>query len=47
MIQEPEIKLWTAKRRAGLTKQIMKSQTTAAQAASEHDLTASETQKVD
>ncbi|MDR9497980.1 MAG: DUF1153 domain-containing protein [Hydrogenovibrio sp.] len=45
MVQEPEIKRWTAKRKAELVKQIMKGQTTTAQAARDYDLTVSEVEK--
>ncbi|MEM1187968.1 MAG: transposase [Pseudomonadota bacterium] len=39
MLQEPEIKRWTAKRKAELIRQIYKGQTTVSDAAREYDLT--------
>ena len=39
MMQEPEIKRWTAKRKAELIKQIYRGQTTVPEAAREYDLT--------
>ena len=42
MMQEPEIKRWTAKRKAELIKQIYRGQTTVPEAAREHDLTQAE-----
>jgi transposase-like protein len=45
LVQEPEIKRWTAKRKAELVKQIIKGQTTPTQAAREYDLTVSEVEK--
>lgn len=42
MMQEPEIKRWTAKRKAELIKQIYRGQTTLPKAAREYDLTQSE-----
>lgn len=45
MVQEPEIKRWTAKRKSELVKEIMKGQTTSSQAAREYDLTISEVEK--
>ena len=37
MMQEPEIKRWTAKRKAELIKQIYRGQTTVPEAAREYD----------
>lgn len=45
MIQEPEIKRWTAKRKAELIKQIYRGQTTIPEAAREHDLTQAEIER--
>ncbi|MDH3534537.1 MAG: transposase [Gammaproteobacteria bacterium] len=45
MIQEPEIKRWTAKRKAELIKQIYRGQTTVPEAAREHDLTQAEIER--
>ncbi len=42
MMQEPEIKRWTAKRKAELIKQIYRGQTTVPEAAREYDLTQAE-----
>ena len=42
MMQEPEIKRWTAKRKAELIKQIYRGQTTVSEAARGYDLTQSE-----
>ena len=42
MMQEPEIKRWTAKRKAELIKQIYRGQTTIPEAAREYDLTQAE-----
>ena len=42
MMQEPEIKRWTAKRKAELSKQIYWGQTTVPEAAREYDLTQAE-----
>ena len=42
MMQEPEIKRWTAKRKAELSKQIYRGQTTVPEAAREYDLTQAE-----
>jgi transposase-like protein len=42
MMQEPEIKRWTAKRKAELIKQIYRGQTTVPKAAREYDLTQAE-----
>ncbi|MEM9313440.1 MAG: transposase [Pseudomonadota bacterium] len=42
MLQEPEIKRWTAKRKAELIRRIYKGQTTVSDAAREYDLTPSE-----
>ena len=42
MMQEPEIKRWTARRKAELIKQIYRGQTTLAKAAREYDVTQSE-----
>ena len=42
MMQEPEIKRWTAKRKAELIKQIYLGQTTIQEAAREYDLTQAE-----
>ena len=41
-MQEPEIKRWTAKRKAELIKQIYRGQTTIPEAAREYDLTQAE-----
>lgn len=38
MMQEPEIKRWTAKRKAELIRQIYRGQTTVSEAAREYDL---------
>lgn len=45
MSNEPEIKRWTAKRKAELIKQIYRGQTTIAEAASANDITQSEIEK--
>ncbi len=42
MMQEPETKRWTAKRKAELIKQIYRGQTTVPEAAREYDLTQAE-----
>ena len=42
MSAEPEIKRWTAKRKAALIREIYKGQTTVPEAARQHDLTPSE-----
>ena len=42
MMQEPEIKRWTAKRKAELIRQIYKGQSTIEEASREYDLTPSE-----
>ncbi len=42
MMQEPEIKRWTAKRKSELIKQIYRGQTTVPEAAREYDLTQAE-----
>lgn len=42
MLQEPEIKRWTAKRKAELIRQIYKGQTSIEEASREYDLTPSE-----
>ena len=42
MNTEPEIKRWTAKRKAALIKEILKGQTTVPEAARQYDLTPSE-----
>lgn len=42
MMQEPEIKRWTAKRKAELIKQVYRGQTTIPEAAREFDLTQTE-----
>lgn len=42
MMQEPEIKRWTAKRKAELIKQIYRGQTTVPEAAREYDITQAE-----
>jgi transposase-like protein len=42
MMQEPEIKRWTAKRKAELIKQIYRGQATVPEAAREYDLTQAE-----
>lgn len=42
MMQEPEIKRWTAKRKAELIKQVYRGQTTIPEAAREYDLTQAE-----
>ena len=42
MMQAPEIKRWTAKRKAELIQQIYKGQTTLEEASREYDLTPSE-----
>ena len=47
MMQEPEIKRWTAKRKAELIKQIYRGQTTVPEAAREHDLTQAEIERSD
>ena len=45
MSNEPEIKRWTAKRKAELIKQIYRGQTTIAEAARANDITQSEIEK--
>ena len=45
MMQDPEIKRWTAKRKAELIKQIYRGQTTVPEAAREHDLTQAEIER--
>ncbi|EED31990.1 hypothetical protein NOR53_3429 [gamma proteobacterium NOR5-3] len=45
MMQEPEIKRWTAKRKAELIRHIYKGQTTVNDAAREFDLTPSEIER--
>ena len=45
MMQEPEIKRWTAKRKAELIRQIYKGQTTIEEASREYDLTPSEIER--
>lgn len=45
MMQEPEIKRWTDKRKAELIRQIYKGQTTVNDAAREFDLTPSEVER--
>src|SRR5690554_4317741 len=45
MTQEPDIKRWTAKRKAELIKQIYRGQTTVPEAARHYDLTQQEIEK--
>ena len=45
MNQEPEIKRWTAKRKAELVKEIIKGKTTVSEAARTYDLTPSEVER--
>ena len=45
MMQEPEIKRWTAKHKAELIKQIYRGQTTVPEAAREYDLTQAEIER--
>ena len=45
MSTEPDIKRWTAKRKAALIKEIFRGQTTVSEAARQHDLTPSEIEK--
>ena len=45
MMQEPEIKRWTAKRKAELIRQVYKGQTSIEKAAREYDLTPSEIER--
>lgn len=45
MMQEPEIKRWTAKRKAELIRQIYKGQTSIEEASREYDLTPSEIER--
>ena len=45
MTQEPDIKRWTAKRKAELIKQIYRGQTTIPEAARHYDLTQQEIEK--
>ena len=44
-MQEPEIKRWTAKRKAELIRQVYKGQTSIEKAAREYDLTPSEIER--
>tara|TARA_R100000306_G_scaffold53756_1_gene50653 strand:+ start:4444 stop:4713 length:270 start_codon:yes stop_codon:yes gene_type:complete len=45
MINEPEIKRWSAKRKADLIKQIYRGQTTIPEAARQYDLTQAEIER--
>ena len=45
MNESPEFKRWTAKRKAALVKELMRGQTTLAEAATLHDLLPSEIEK--
>lgn len=44
-VNEPDIKRWTAKRKAALVKELMRGQTTLSEAARLHDLLPSEIEK--